>query len=150
MKSPRARPAHAHRTHRRRRPCAAAGCRRGRDSARNPGGGDAGVGIGVGLAVAQQITGSASQAFKPTAAPAAGAAQPPALPSGPPPIPQMAFFMAEAGKPVGPLGREALEQRVREGKLRADTLVWRDGMANWLPASQVAELTDVLSTAPAS
>jgi hypothetical protein len=56
----------------------------------------------------------------------------------------MAYFIAEGGKPVGPLDRDALEQRVREGKLRADTLVWRDGMANWLPASQVSELKDVL------
>jgi membrane protease subunit (stomatin/prohibitin family) len=105
-----------------------------RDSARNPGGGGAGVGIGVGLAMAQQIAGSASQAFK----------QPPSMPSGPPPIPQMAFFVADSGKPVGPLDRGALEQRVRDGKLRADTLVWQDGMANWLPASQVSELRDVL------
>ncbi|MDB4892129.1 MAG: band 7 protein [Gemmatimonadetes bacterium] len=64
--------------------------------------------------------------------------------AGPPPIPQMAYFIAESGKPVGPLDRTALEQRVREGKLRGDTLVWRDGMANWLPASQVSELKDVL------
>jgi len=42
------------------------------------------------------------------------------------------------------LDRGALEQRVRDGKLRADTLVWQDGMANWLPASQVSELTDLL------
>ena len=116
-----------------------------RDSARNPGGGGAGVGIGVGLAMAQQIAGSAAQAFKPAPA-ATTSVQPPALPSGPPPIPQVAFFVAEAGKPVGPLDRDALAQRVREGTLRADTLVWRDGMANWLPASQVAELRDVLGS----
>jgi hypothetical protein len=81
--------------------------------------------------MAQQIAGSASHAF--------------AMPSGPPPIPQMAYFIAEAGKPVGPLDHDALEQRLRDGKLRADTLVWRDGMANWLPASQVSELKDLLA-----
>lgn len=51
---------------------------------------------------------------------------------------------AENGKPVGPLDRIALEQRVRDDKLRADTLVWRDGMATWAPASQVPEMVDVL------
>jgi hypothetical protein len=43
------------------------------------------------------------------------------------------------------LDRAALDERVRDGKLRADTLVWCEGMANWLPASQVSELKDVLS-----
>jgi membrane protease subunit (stomatin/prohibitin family) len=108
-----------------------------RDSARNPGGGGAGVGIGVGLAMANKIAGAATQALQPAA--------PPPMPAGPPPIPQAAaFFVAENGKPVGPLDRVGLEQRVRGGTLRADTLVWRDGMANWAPASQVSELADVL------
>jgi membrane protease subunit (stomatin/prohibitin family) len=108
-----------------------------RDSARNPGGGGAGVGIGVGLAMAQQIAGATSQAFHPAASAPA--------PVGPPPIPpSAAFFVAENGKPVGPLDFTALGQRVRDGKLRADTLVWRDGMAQWAQASQVAELGDLL------
>jgi membrane protease subunit (stomatin/prohibitin family) len=106
-----------------------------RDSARNPGGGGAGVGIGVGLAMAQQIAGATSQAFHPAAS----------APSGPPPIPpSAAYFVAENGKPVGPLDLAALGQRMRDGKLRADTLVWRDGMAQWAQASQVAELDSLL------
>lgn len=113
-----------------------------RDSARNPGGGGAGVGIGVGLAMAQQIAGAASQALHPSAAAAAPEAK---ATAGPPPLPQSSvFFVAENGKPVGPLDRIALEQRVRDGKLRADTLVWRDGMATWASASQVPEMVDVL------
>ncbi|HEX7465116.1 MAG TPA: SPFH domain-containing protein, partial [Usitatibacter sp.] len=106
-----------------------------RDSARNPGGGGAGVGIGVGLAMANKIAGAATQALQPAAPP----------PMGPPPIPQAAgLFVAENGKPVGPFDRVGLEQRVRGGTLRADTLVWRDGMANWAPASQVTGLEDLL------
>jgi membrane protease subunit (stomatin/prohibitin family) len=102
-----------------------------RDSARNTGGGGAGVGIGVGLAMAQKVAGAAAQALQPAGPP----------PMGPPPIPQSAaFFVAENGKPVGPLDRVALEQRVQAGTLRADTLVWRDGMANWAAASHVDEL----------
>lgn len=113
-----------------------------RDSARNPGGGGAGVGIGVGLAMAQQIAGVASQALHPSAA----AATPEVKATvGPPPLPQsLVFFVAENGKPVGPLDRIALAQRVHDGKLRADTLVWHGGMATWAPASQVPEMVDVL------
>jgi membrane protease subunit (stomatin/prohibitin family) len=109
-----------------------------RDAARNPGGGgaSAGAGIGVGIAMAQQLAGTASQAMRP-AAPASGATPPP-IPPG------LAFFVAENGKPVGPFDHAALAERTRAGKLRADTLVWREGMAAWAVASQVPELGDVL------
>jgi hypothetical protein len=33
---------------------------------------------------------------------------------------------------------------VKDGVLRADTLVWREGMAAWAPAAQVAEVAAVL------
>ena len=110
-----------------------------RDSARNPGGGGAGVGIGVGLAMAQQMGSAASQAMRPATPAAAGP------PTVPPPIPMATpFYVAEDGKPVGPLDRAALGARARDGKLRAETLVWREGMAAWTAVSQVPELADLL------
>jgi membrane protease subunit (stomatin/prohibitin family) len=111
-----------------------------REAARNPGGGG-GTAIGVGLAMAQQIAGTAGQALRP-AVPAAGAAA-----GGPPPIPgALAFYIAVNGAPVGPLDLGALTQRARDGSFRADTLVWRDGMGQWAPASQVAELAPLVAT----
>ncbi|MEP6990915.1 MAG: SPFH domain-containing protein, partial [bacterium] len=107
-----------------------------RDSARNQGGGGAGVGIGVGLAMARQVAATATDAL-----------QPPRAPATPPPLPTPAgFFVAEAGKPVGPLDSIALAQYVRDGRLRPDTLVWREGMAGWAAASQVPDMSEVLKT----
>jgi membrane protease subunit (stomatin/prohibitin family) len=109
-----------------------------RDAARNPSGGGA-VAVGVGLAMAQQIAGVTGQALNPSVA------------KGPPPLPgALAYFIAVAGKPQGPLDGEALAQRVRDGVLRPDTLVWRDGMGQWAAASTVAELTRLLAGTPKS
>jgi membrane protease subunit (stomatin/prohibitin family) len=106
-----------------------------REAARNPGGGG-GTAIGVGLAMAQQLAGAAGQAMRP-AVPATG---------GPPPVPgAQGFYVVVNGAPVGPLDMSALAQRTKEGSLRADTLVWRDGMAQWAPASQVTELATMLA-----
>jgi len=46
---------------------------------------------------------------------------------------------------AGTAHHAALEQRARAGELTADTLVWRDGMAEWGPASRVPELKAVLA-----
>jgi membrane protease subunit (stomatin/prohibitin family) len=116
-----------------------------RDAARNQGSGGAGAAIGIGIAMAQQIGGAAGAAMQPTMNPTIAT---PAVkrPPAPPPIPQLpAFFLAIDGKPVGPLDRAALVQHVKEGKLRGDTLVWRDGMADWAAAAKVGELTELLS-----
>ncbi len=113
------------------------------EAARNPGGGAAaaGVGIGAGVALGQQM----AHALPQTAPQAAPKGPPPiAAPAGPPPIPSVVFYLAVNGAPVGPLDRPGLEQQVRNGVLRADTLVWRDGMAEWMPASRVPELSSLL------
>jgi membrane protease subunit (stomatin/prohibitin family) len=111
-----------------------------RDAARNPNGGG-GIAVGVGLAMAQQIAGLTGQAMQSSmnAPPGNGAAL------TPPPLPgALSFFIAVAGKPQGPLDSATLAQRVRDGVLRADTLVWRDGMRDWAAASTVAELKGLL------
>lgn len=38
------------------------------------------------------------------------------------------------GKSEGPVSAEAMADLIRAGRVRADTLVWREGMANWEPA----------------
>lgn len=55
------------------------------------------------------------------------------------------WYYGEAGQQVGPLeGAEILRLKT-EGRLQADTLVWREGMLNWLPLGQ---LTDDAFLAP--
>src|SRR5277367_5351402 len=49
----------------------------------------------------------------------------------------MAWFYADGGRQVGPVEEAALDDLVRAGVVRDDTLVWRDGMPNWQPHGAV-------------
>jgi uncharacterized RDD family membrane protein YckC len=49
----------------------------------------------------------------------------------------MKWFYADAGKQVGPLDEAALDDLVRAGVVRDDTLIWCEGMANWQPHAAV-------------
>ena len=59
------------------------------------------------------------------------------------------WYYADADRQrQGPLTAEELSQRFHQGKLRLDTLVWRDGLADWQPLRDfTAELS--LHQAPA-
>lgn len=43
------------------------------------------------------------------------------------------------GTQQGPESTEQLQQRLKNGELSGTTLVWREGMADWTPLSQVKE-----------
>ncbi len=46
--------------------------------------------------------------------------------------------------PVGPLTRKELSARVQSGDVSPETLVWREGLDDWRPLRNVAELGDLL------
>ncbi|MDX2146546.1 MAG: SPFH domain-containing protein [Planctomycetota bacterium] len=50
------------------------------------------------------------------------------------------FFIALNGQQAGPFMTDVLQQMASSGQLRPDTLVWRQGLSNWMPANQVPEL----------
>ena len=56
------------------------------------------------------------------------------------------YFIAVGGAPQGPIDAATLRQRVSEGVLTANTLVWKEGMAEWAPAAQVPEIAALLGT----
>jgi len=126
-----------------------------RDSARNTGTGGAGAAIGVGLGMAQQLAGAAGQAMHAsnaangaTTAPVSSSASQTPPPIAPPPLPNaLAIWLGVRGTPTGPLDLAALMQHFHDGTLTSDTLVWRAGMAEWKPASQLPELAAVLASA---
>ena len=102
------------------------------DAARNPGGlAAAGAGMGIGLSMAGQVV--------PALNPQAGTA--------PPPLPP-AFFVAQAGQRTGPFSLEALKGEADLGRLTRETLVWRQGLADWTPAGQLADLSSVFAGLP--
>jgi len=53
------------------------------------------------------------------------------------------------GLQQGPVPEEELRQKIRRGEIGETTLVWREGMADWLPLSQVAELQQPAPATPA-
>lgn len=57
--------------------------------------------------------------------------------SPPPGLPAENWYTAEGGQQQGPFNFALLHSRARQGSLPADTLVWVEGMEEWLPASQV-------------
>ncbi len=111
-----------------------------RDAAQNPGAAGTMMGVGVGGMLSQGMGGLFQQA----PAPAAGGAA-----AAPPPIPQaIAFFVAAGGQQTGPFELAALQQQSAQGGLTRDSLVWRQGMANWSRAGEVAELAALFAAVP--
>ncbi len=105
------------------------------DAAQNPGGGmgDA-MGLGAGFAMASQM---------------ASAMGPGAQPGSPPPIPGATpVFVAINGQQVGPLTMDELAKRVAAGEVKPDTLVWKQGMAQWAKALEVPEVASLVARTP--
>lgn len=49
------------------------------------------------------------------------------------------YFILKGKKKLGPLNYEELKAHT----ITKDTLVWKEGMGNWLPASELTELNDI-------
>ncbi len=107
------------------------------DAAKNPGGGGAaaaGIGAGLGMAMANQMAGQSGAARQA---------------SGPPPLPAGAqYWVAVDGEQAGPFDLAALRDQVRGGKLKKDSLVWTEGMAEWTAAAQVESVAKLFGAAP--
>jgi len=50
------------------------------------------------------------------------------------------WYYARGNQQQGPVALQAIQDMVRSGQLQPTDLVWRQGMPNWLAASQVPEL----------
>ena len=103
------------------------------DAANNSGGAGESFGFGLGMAAGQRAT----QAMNtPTS-------------SGPPPLPTTAeWFVGVNGQQQGPYDQGALAGMASAGTLRRESLVWKNGMAGWTAAGQVAELAGVFAQVP--
>ncbi|HEY1923202.1 MAG TPA: SPFH domain-containing protein [Tepidisphaeraceae bacterium] len=103
-----------------------------RDAAKNPGGL---AGAGAGLAAGYQMASQMGQAFS--------------APAGPPPVPQpAAYFIAINGAQSGPHAVSDLSAKAASGQFTRQTLVWKQGMASWVAADSVAELSNLFAAAP--
>lgn len=64
----------------------------------------------------------------------------------PPPV--LAFHVVVNGQQAGPFDMGALQQQVASGQLTPQTMVWKAGLANWIPASQAPELASLFQQTP--
>lgn len=110
----------------------------------NMGGGDGGglnpagmmTGMMMGGAMGQQMAGMMSQMGQ-------------AVQGGmntPPPIPNVQYFTAVNGQQAGPFTIQQLQLLVGNGQLTKRTYVWKQGMANWDFAENIAEVAALFVT----
>ncbi|WP_109301944.1 SPFH domain-containing protein [Aquimarina sp. AU474] len=106
----------------------------------------AGMGMGMGFVLAQQMGGMMN--------PMAGQQQAqvqPTSPVAPPPMPvQVQYFYASNGQQSGPVSFDQLKALFANRTVNKDSLVWKQGMANWTALKDVEELKSFLggSTPP--
>jgi membrane protease subunit (stomatin/prohibitin family) len=100
----------------------------------------AGMGMGMGFAMANQMgntfSGGQTQENK-------------ATPPPPPPVPPaLTFHIVVNGQQAGPYDMNSLKQMAMQNQFTKDVLVWREGMATWTAAGQVAELNSIFMSVP--
>ena len=66
----------------------------------------------------------------------------------PPPMAQVQYYVNINGQNVGPCGMQQLQQMAQSGQLTKTTYVWKNGMANWELAGNVAELAVCFGSVP--
>lgn len=94
--------------------------------------------MAVGGAVGQNIAGAMNNMMD-------GIQQPVQSGMTPPPIPTAVYHVAINGQATGPFDATTLAQMVASGQLTANSLVWKNGMAQWATAGTVDELKNLLA-----
>ncbi len=114
-------------------------------AAENPSGtAGAGMGMGMGFAMANQMGSMFTQQQQQPNTPPTGGQQ-----AGPPPVPGAAsYFVVLNGQQAGPYDMGALREMIQQNQVTRDTLIWREGMGNWLAASEVPQVSALFGPTP--
>lgn len=97
--------------------------------------------IAVGGVVGQNIAGTMSSAMT-------GMNQPVQQGVTPPPILVIVYHLAVNGQATGSYDLSALQQMAAVGQFNADSLIWRQGMVEWVRAGNVDELKSMFVVMP--
>lgn len=91
--------------------------------------------LGIGMSVLQQMP-KMMEGVMPNITPASANA------ATPPPVQQQpeAVYIVVNNSQAGPFSQEDLIKLIQNDMLDEKTLVWKEGMANWLPAVQVPDV----------
>lgn len=117
-------------------------------AAENPGGAaGAGMGIGMGFVMANQVGGVFNQSTQQGGAqPAAGQGAPAPTP---PPLPtQSQFWVAINGQQAGPYDMATIQQMIAAQQISRESLMWKQGMANWVEAGEINEINGFFGSVP--
>jgi len=105
-------------------------------AASNPGVGgqmlSMGAGLGVGMSVGNNIGNIANNTINTN-------------PNTPPPIIPMMYYIYVNGQQIPNQTLQQIEVMLLNSVIDANTLVWKAGMAEWMPLSQVPELASILN-----
>ncbi len=71
-----------------------------------------------------------------------------ASPAAAPPPPPAQFYVTVNGQQAGPLSLEQIRQMISQGQVKPNTYVWKQGLANWVPANQVPEIAGLFGATP--
>lgn len=72
---------------------------------------------------------------------------PPPMPGSAPVPPNVKFHIAINGQQWGPYDMNQMNQMAQNGQINVQTMVWKEGMANWMSAGQVPELATLFQPA---
>ena len=102
----------------------------------------AGMGMGMGFVLAQQMGNmmnpqAPQQAFG-SQSPQTGATAPPPIPT------QVMYHYAVSGQQLGPVTFDKLKELFAARSVNKDSLVWKQGMQNWIALKEVEELKSFL------
>lgn len=97
--------------------------------------------MAVGGAVGQNIAGSVNSMMS-------GINQPIRSNVTPPPITNSTYYVAINGQATGPFNVATLKQMLNQGQFSSESLVWKEGMTNWMMANQVDELKTLFVSIP--
>ena len=112
------------------------------DAAQNPGAAGNMVGMLAGVNLGGVLNNSMQQASQQQVVQQAPVA-------GPPPLPNAAvWFVGINGKQEGPFDLAALGQKIAAGEVGRESLVWKQGLANWTKAGEAAELAGLFAHVP--
>ena len=113
-------------------------------AAENPSGtAGMGIGLGAGMAMANQMTQSMANQMQNQNI------QNTQQQGTPPPVPgAVAYYVAINEKQAGPFNKEDLVKLVQDRTLVKETLVWKSGLADWVPAGNQGDLQDLWAMTP--
>lgn len=58
----------------------------------------------------------------------------------PPPVPQTLFYVAVNGQATGPFDINVIRQMCADGRIKGDTLLWKNGMMDWKKAEEIDDV----------